>query len=155
MARKLVLDHFIPYRLSVASNAVSSRISQSYRRRFGLKIAEWRIIAILAEHPRMTPQFLGEATRMDKITVSRASAALLDRGLVEAADNPEDGRSHLLSLTHDGRQLYDEIAPQALAMEDRLVSALTADERAKLMELLTRLEMAAGEGLEGEGAPAK
>ncbi len=153
MARKLALDQFIPYRLSVASNAVSGRISESYRRRFGLKIAEWRIIAILAEHATMTPQALGHATRMDKISVSRVATGLLDRGLVQAEDNPDDGRSHLVSLTGDGRSLYDEIAPQALAMEEKLLSSLSQAERAILSALLIRLEHAAGEGLDGEPNP--
>ena len=60
----LTLEEFVPYRLSVASNAVSTRISQSYRKRFKLKVAEWRLIAILAETARMTPQDIGTALRI-------------------------------------------------------------------------------------------
>ncbi|NBU77946.1 MAG: MarR family transcriptional regulator [Sphingomonadaceae bacterium] len=74
---ELRLHNFIPYRLSVAANAVSRRISDSYRRRFGLKIAEWRVIAILAEHDRMTPQDIGNKGELDKITVSRSATALI------------------------------------------------------------------------------
>ena len=143
MAAELVLDRFLPYRLSVASNAVSTRISNAYRKRFGLKIAEWRLIAILAETPALTPAMLGERTRMDKITVSRAAAALIERGLVAADDNPTDGRSHFLSLTGDGRALYAEIAPVALATEAALFDSLTADERSTLEALLRRVEAAA------------
>ena len=143
MTRKLILDRFLPYRLSVASNAVSSRISNAYRRRFGIKIAEWRLITILAEGEHITPARLGDATRMDKITVSRAAAALIERGLVATADNPADGRSHLLSLTSDGRALYAEIAPLALATESELFGAFTDAERATLDTLLRRVEAVA------------
>ena len=143
MPAELVLDRFLPYRLSVASNAVSTRISNAYRKRFGLKIAEWRLIAILAETPALTPAMLGERTRMDKIAVSRAAAALIDRGLVVADDNPTDGRSHYLSLTGDGRALYAEIAPVALATEAALFESLSAEERATLATLLRRIEAAA------------
>ncbi|MFM9852730.1 MAG: MarR family winged helix-turn-helix transcriptional regulator [Sphingomonadaceae bacterium] len=139
----LQLDQFIPYRLSVASNAVSTRIAQSYRKRFGLKIAEWRLIAILAEASTLTPLALGEATRMDKIAVSRAAAALIDRGLIDASDNPDDGRSHKLSLTDDGRSLYAEIAPMALAMEAELLAGFTSQDRQSLSSLLRRIEIAA------------
>ncbi|MEQ1548758.1 MAG: MarR family winged helix-turn-helix transcriptional regulator [Chakrabartia sp.] len=141
----LTLDRFIPYRLSVASNAVSSRISQSYRKRFGLKIAEWRLIAILAEAKRMTPQALGQTTRMDKISVSRAAAALMERGLVQTSTNPEDGRSHFLSLTADGQSLYAEIAPAALAMEADLLSDFTPEESEFLETQLRRIEKAASD----------
>jgi DNA-binding MarR family transcriptional regulator len=139
----LRLDAFLPYRLSVASNAVSTRISASYRKRFGLKVPEWRLIAILAEASEMTPQMLGSATGIDKISVSRAATALIERGLIVARANPEDGRSHLLSLTEDGRALYAEIAPAALAMEAELLSRFSPEERALLDGLLRRIETAA------------
>ena len=142
-ARTLRLDHFLPYRLSVASNAVSTRISESYRKRFGLKIAEWRLIAILAEQDRMTPQDIGEAGELDKITVSRAASALIVRGLVAQARNPGDGRSHFLSLTVGGQSLYAEIAPEALRLEESLLAGFAADERALLEALLRRIESAA------------
>lgn len=140
---KLALDRFLPYRLSVASNAVSTRISLSYRKRFGLKIPEWRLIAILAEHESLTPLEIGQAGELDKITVSRAAAALIERGLVAPRRNPGDGRSHFLSLTSDGRALYSEIAPAALAMEAELLSGFSAGERATLEALLRRIEAAA------------
>ena len=139
----LTLDRFLPYRLSVASNAVSTRISQSYRKRFGLKVPEWRLIAILAEHESMTPQEIGQAGELDKITVSRAAAALIERGLVAQCRNPEDGRSHFLSLTGDGRALYAEIAPVALAMEAELLAGFSVSEREALEALLRRIEAAA------------
>jgi DNA-binding MarR family transcriptional regulator len=140
----LRLDAFLPYRLSVASNAVSTRISASYRKRFGLKVPEWRLIAILAEGHEMTPQAIGSAARIDKISVSRAAAALIARGLIVARDNPGDGRSHLLALTPEGRSLYAEIAPVALAMEADLLGSLSGEERAQLDGLLRRIETAAG-----------
>lgn len=143
MMTSLILDHFIPYRLSVASNAVSTRISASYRKRFGLKVPEWRLIAILAEGDEMTPLALGNIARIDKISVSRAAAALITRGLVMQRANPGDGRSHLLSLTTDGASLYAEIAPAARAMEAELLSGFSARERAMLDRLLRRIAEAA------------
>lgn len=140
----LRLDGFLPYRLSVASNAVSARISASYRKRFGLKIPEWRLIAILAEGGEMTPLAVGRSARIDKISVSRAAAAMIARGLVRQRANPEDGRSHLLSLTEDGVALYADVAPAALAMERDLLASLTVDERVQLDALLRRIESAAG-----------
>ncbi|WP_238475341.1 MarR family winged helix-turn-helix transcriptional regulator [Sphingomonas cavernae] len=139
----LQLDHFLPYRLSVASNVVSNLIARTYRQRFNLKITEWRLIAILAESNRMTPQALTKATRMDKINVSRAAKSLIVRQLITSAPNGQDGRSHFLSLTDEGLALYSEIAPQALAMEEKLLRAFSATERSALEELLKRLESAA------------
>lgn len=140
MSAALVLDRFLPYRLSVASNAVSSAIAAAYRTRFGLKIPEWRLIAVLAEQDRATPLSLRTATRMDKIAVSRAAAALLERGLIASRPNPEDGRSHYLSLTSEGRALYQEVAPLALKIEAELMTTFTDPERRQLEALLRKLE---------------
>jgi DNA-binding MarR family transcriptional regulator len=140
---QLKLEKFLPYRLSVATNAVSARISQSYRKRFGLKVPEWRLIAILAEHDEMTPQDIGKAGELDKIMVSRAAAALIDRGLVTQRRNPQDGRSHFLRLTEDGRSLYNEVVPAALKLERELLADFSADDRDLLDRLLRQIERAA------------
>jgi DNA-binding MarR family transcriptional regulator len=141
----LRLNTFLPYRLSVASNAVSTRISASYRKRFGLKVPEWRLIAILAEGCEMTPQMLGSAARIDKISISRAAASMIARGLIAARDHAEDGRSHLLSLSDKGLALYAEIAPIALAMEAELLAGFSPEEQVLLDQMLRRIEDAAQE----------
>ncbi|HSJ79524.1 MAG TPA: MarR family transcriptional regulator, partial [Erythrobacter sp.] len=42
MSEEGELAGFLPYQLSVTSNAVSSLIAERYRKRFALKIPEWR-----------------------------------------------------------------------------------------------------------------
>ena len=43
------LADFLPYQLSVASNAVSGLIAERYRKRFALKVLEWRVMAVLGD----------------------------------------------------------------------------------------------------------
>lgn len=143
MANRLALDRFLPYRLSVASNLVSDRIAQAYRALFGLTIPEWRLVAVAAEAGPIAPATLGERTRMDKVTVSRAASALVARGLLARAPHGQDRRSHLLTLTDAGRALYARVAPEALALERRLLAGFAADEVAMLDAMLRRLEGAA------------
>ncbi|NML05430.1 MarR family transcriptional regulator [Sphingomonas sp. G-3-2-10] len=136
----LKLDQFLPYRLSIASNAISDAIATAYRTLFGLKISEWRLVAVLAEGGAMSQQALCGRTRMDKVTVSRAAIALADRGLVERAPNPEDQRSHLLALSRAGWALYEQIAPKALEMERRIFEGIDEAELARFSEMLDRIE---------------
>jgi DNA-binding MarR family transcriptional regulator len=143
MTSQLDLAAFLPYRLSIASNAVSDRIARHYQARFGLRIPEWRLMAVLGQGGAMSQRELVHATRMDKVTVSRASAALVDRALVTREASHSDGRSHHLTLTAAGRSLYEEIAPAALAIEARLLEGLSDAERAQLATLLDRLRDAA------------
>lgn len=140
---KLKLDAFLPYRLSIASNRVSSAVATAYQALFALKIPEWRLIAVIAEGEAMTQQALGVATQMDKVTVSRAAIALVDRGLVRRASNPDDQRSHLLSLSSEGQALYDSVVPKALALEAEIFGGFTANEIAQFAAMLARIEAAA------------
>jgi DNA-binding MarR family transcriptional regulator len=141
--RVLRLSAFVPYRLSIATNTVSDVIAGAYRALFGLSIPEWRLIAVLAELGSSTQFDLGATTRMDKVTVSRAAIALVARGLMRRSANPSDKRSHLLTLSPQGRALYDEVAPKALALEDAILADFSPEEVADLIAMLQRLEAAA------------
>jgi DNA-binding MarR family transcriptional regulator len=136
---QLTLAEFLPYQLSITSNAVSDLIARSYHGRFGLKIPEWRVMAVLGERDSATQRELGEATAMDKVTVNRASKALVERGLLGRAPNATDGRSHHLALTPVGRELYDQIVPLALSVERELETVLNADEARILAGILDKL----------------
>jgi DNA-binding MarR family transcriptional regulator len=142
------LAGFLPYQLSVASNAVSGLIAERYRKRFGLKIAEWRVMAVLGDAGEglgsMTQRGLTAATLMDKVAVNRAVKVLEDRGLIARVPNPVDGRSHLLALTWEGRAIHAEVMPLARATERELLEGLAADEEALLRRLLASLRARAG-----------
>lgn len=116
----LHLDSFIPYRLSFTAGLVSETIAGAYQAWFQIGIAEWRIIAWVAQSGEITQQDICARTRMDKVTVSRAAIDLTRRGLIEKRPNLGDGRSRLLALTQEGEALYARIAPRALDLERRI-----------------------------------
>ena len=138
-AQQLTLAEFLPYQLSITSNAVSDLIARAYRGRFALKVPEWRLMAVLGERTSGTQRELCEATAMDKVTVNRASKALEDRGLIGRAPNAADGRSHHLALTDTGRELYDQIVPLALTVEAELEKILGSGEAKALEKMLAQL----------------
>lgn len=133
------LADFLPYQLSVTSNAVSSAIADRYRERFGLKITEWRVMAVLGDGGPATQRELTDATLMDKVAVNRACKVLEDRGLLMRHPNTKDGRSHLLELTGDGRAMHDDVMPLAKSIQAEMFSVLTEEENEQLRGLLRRL----------------
>ena len=139
------LADFLPYLLSVTSNAVSSRVAEAYRARFGLRIPEWRVMAVLGDAGSRTQRELTSATLMDKVAVNRACKALEDRGLAARSANARDGRSHHLELTEEGRAMHARIMPLALAMERQLFERFSSEERETFHRLLERVREAAGE----------
>ena len=139
------LADFLPYQLSIASNAVSTRIAEQYRRRFALKPTEWRVMAVLGDFGALTQRDLCRLTLMDKVPVNRACRTLEDRGLASRTPNERDGRSHLLELTVEGRAVRSRVMPLAEAIEDELFGVLDEGERAALADMLTRVREAAGD----------
>ena len=51
---QLDLEHFLPYRLSVLSNRISSAIAREYSQRFALTVTEWRVMAVLGRYPGLS-----------------------------------------------------------------------------------------------------
>lgn len=149
--KNLQLDNFLPYRLSIASLLVSDVIASAYVRLFALTVPEWRLIAVLAESAGVTQQQIGVKTRMDKVTVSRAAIALTTRGLILRAPNPDDGRSHLLSLTTEGHALYKLVVPQALNLEKTLFGAIPPEDLERFSVTLDQIMAAAAVMHAGDG----
>ncbi|HVJ00404.1 MAG TPA: MarR family winged helix-turn-helix transcriptional regulator [Sphingomonas sp.] len=142
-SRALVLDHFLPYRMSFTSNLVSDLIARTYGALFGLTIPEWRLVAVIAETGGITQGEIGQRTRMDKVTVSRAAIALVSRGLLERLANEDDRRSHHLVLTEAGRMLHATTAPKALDIERRIFAHFDGDEVERFEAMLRRIDQIA------------
>ena len=145
MENQTRLADFLPYLLSITSNAVSSRVAEAYRARFGLRIAEWRVMAVLGDAGALTQRQLAGATLMDKVAVNRACKELEDRGLAARTANERDGRSHHLELTDEGRTMHARIMPLALGMEAAMFEGFSDEERETFRRLLARVREAAGE----------
>ncbi|RDC59291.1 hypothetical protein HME9302_00478 [Alteripontixanthobacter maritimus] len=139
------LPDFLPYQLSITSNAISGRIADSYRGQFGLKVSEWRVMAVLGDAGAQTQRELAAMTLMDKVAVNRACRSLEERGLAVRTPNSRDGRSHHLALTDEGSAIHARIMPLALAMEARLFEGFDEAERAQFSAMMQRLRKRAGE----------
>ena len=138
MARlpKLHLEKFLPYRLSVLSNTVSSAIAAAYFMNFGLSIPEWRVMAVLAANPGLSAAEVTARTAMDKVAVSRAVAALQAAGRLHRTTAPADRRRTHLALTRAGMRVYAQVVPMALEYERHLVAPLSRRDRATLDRLV-------------------
>ena len=133
---KLHLENFLPYRLSVLSNTVSSAIAAAYFAHFGLSIPEWRVMAVLAANPGLSAAEVTARTAMDKVAVSRAVATLLAAGRLRRTTVKSDRRRTHLELTPSGTRVYAQVVPVALNYERHLITPLSARDRATLDRIL-------------------
>lgn len=133
------LPNFLPYRLAVATDAVSGRLARRYREEFDLSITEWRVMAVLARFPEISAGEVATRSAMDKVQVSRAVAQLIRSGHLDRRSDAQDRRRTVLNLSVTGRAIYQRIVPMARAFEQDLFDRLTPEEGEILMRALSRL----------------
>ncbi len=133
------LEDFLPYRLSVAAEAVAQLISRHHLAESGLSMSEWRLLAAVGRHGVLSPTAAGARTAMDKVKVSRAAASLMARGLLRQSQDPADGRGRLLRLTRKGTTIFTGVAPTARAIEADLAPGLSKAEWNAMQKALGKL----------------
>ncbi len=138
-ASLLRLETFLPYRLSILSNTISSSIASIYADRFDLSIPEWRVLAILGRHPGLSAVEVAERSLMDKVAVSRAVAKLLRNGRLSRQFADSDKRRSILELSPLGVEVHAEVAALALDYENRLLAHFAADDLSVLNRLFDDL----------------
>lgn len=135
----LDLDRYVPAFVTFIANKLSNSATAFYQREFGVNVTEWRIMSLLAIEPGIPASRICHVIGFDKGPVSRTLAGLEKRGLVSIRTDPNDGRTHSISLTAKGRATHDKVIVAALERERRLLSCLNKDEREVLIDLLRRL----------------
>ena len=137
--RPFRLAEFLPYRIVSLGQAMGQGLARQYAEEFGLSIPEWRTLALIGQYEAVTAAEVVAETPMDKATVSRASASLTRRGLVERVPHEADRRATTLRLSAEGRTVFAAVSEKALAYEDALLEGFTAEERALFDRLLDKL----------------
>jgi DNA-binding MarR family transcriptional regulator len=86
-----------------------------------------------------TPQQeLADALGMDANMVVLLLNDLEDKGYVERRRDPEDRRRHWVQITRKGQVSLARTEPARRAIEEEILGALSAEERATLASLLSR-----------------
>ncbi len=135
----LRLDDFLPYQLNVVASLVSQALSRLYAERYGIGVPEWRVLVTLGEFETMTGKAIGEHSHMHKTKVSRAVALLEKRKFLVRRVNRSDLRESFLSLTPEGRAIYNDLAPGATDLARHLTEAIDPADREPFARALSRL----------------
>lgn len=141
--KEFKLELFFPYLTRVFYSHVTRTVSRIYGEQYAMKPHEWRTMAILGVRESLTPAQIMERSSMDKVSVSRAITGLRKRGWILERTNKNDGRSRVLRLSSTGRKVYDNLVPQMIRLEKRLLEDLSPEEVNVLTGLMKRVQEAA------------
>ena len=112
--------------------------------RLGMRLRWYVALSFLNDHDGASQQALGEALCVDANNLVLLLNELEAAEYAERRRDPLDRRRHLVHITAAGRRALDRAERAQESVEDDVLSALDADERATLRDLLARALDGAG-----------
>jgi DNA-binding MarR family transcriptional regulator len=109
------------------------------RHRYKISLNEFRLLMTIGALERTASHELAELTGVNVMSVSRAVATLQRHGRIEVVRDPANRRRKWLTLTDEGRRLYEIMRPQSEKVADYLFSELAPAEVEQLGKILTHL----------------
>jgi len=107
-----------------------------------LTLPQYDIIITLGNTPGMTFKKLGEETLITKGTLTGVIGRLEDKGLVQRVASATDGRSQIVQLTAEGKELYEQTFPEHLIFLSRIFNDYSPEDIVMLEAALVRLNKA-------------
>jgi DNA-binding MarR family transcriptional regulator len=135
----LPIDSSLFFKLVRVVNLTARPFVETLSREHELSLNEWRVMVVLASHPGVAATEVAEHTGLDKMSVSRAIAALARRERLDKSSDPADARRTLLRLSADGAALYRRIGARAAEREAELFGGVSAAELATTGAVMDKL----------------
>tara|TARA_B110000037_G_scaffold27362_1_gene32325 strand:- start:6965 stop:7417 length:453 start_codon:yes stop_codon:yes gene_type:complete len=136
----LNLDRFLPYRLNRLAHKVGVSLATIYTDAFGISRSQWRVIALLGQHQRLTAKQICTMTNMDKVKVSRAVNGLVKLNYLQTTPDKADKRAVLLTQSVQGKELFQVMVPKVQAWEEDFLKKLSAQEISQLATIIDKLD---------------
>lgn len=136
---RLPLDRRFGYRFHMISRALGQQMLAHVGREYGLNIAEYRIMTVLANHKKPSIKDIAAHTDLDKAQVTRALANLAKRGLASQKIDTRDRRLREVRLTPAGSAMIDDLDRYVSARQKRLEQRLARSELDTLWHAMAAL----------------
>ncbi|HTR77943.1 MAG TPA: MarR family transcriptional regulator [Gemmatimonadaceae bacterium] len=106
-------------------------------RRSGLSLRGYVVLSEIASTPAATSQLMVATKAMiDKSVIVGLLDELEQAGFVKRTPDPSDRRTRLLTITGPGKKALLSAQADVRAVEDRLFTGVTSDQRRTLLEVL-------------------
>ena len=111
---------------------------------YDLTLAQFGVLAQLQAVPDISQQMLADWLFVSKGNMVGLLNRLEDRGLVERRPDPEDGRTHVVSLTKQGAALAARVVPEHEKLVAECMGVIAPEDQRTLHQLLRTLDRALG-----------
>jgi DNA-binding MarR family transcriptional regulator len=122
---------------------VGRRLS-GYLEHYDLTLAQFGVLAQLQAAPHISQQMLADRRFVTKGNMVGLLNRLECRKLVERRPDPQDGRTHVVSLTEQGAALAARVVPEHEALVAECMALIAPEDQRTLHQLLRTLDRALG-----------
>lgn len=122
----------IPYRILLLSKMIDRVTAQHVRDTAQLTLAQWRVLTHVEMMGKCSAAEVASVAYSDRAEVSRAIAALEERGLIQRETNPRNRKSSLVSLTAEGAAVHAGVRGERGKFYEQWLMDLNAADRTAL-----------------------
>jgi DNA-binding MarR family transcriptional regulator len=107
--------------------------------KFGIPYAELKCLRLFNGERYLTVKGIAQNLDVAKSRVTKLVNGLVKKGLVEAIDDPKDGRIKLINLTPNGQRISEEVDAFHQNLHRKILSQFGPDERKNMLSYLELL----------------
>ena len=133
---KEALGHFMGRTTRAMSRMLQNVINNEG---YDITIEQWVIIANLNRKNGQFQQQLADNTYKNKTSVTRMINALQKKGFVERISDQKDLRQKRIFLTQKGTQLYEQLRPLAMQVQEKATRGIDSDEMEYCKNILLKI----------------
>ena len=117
------------HRIELCSRLMANRLNQKFKEHgYPVTAEQWAIINYLLEKDGLSQNQLAELVKKDYTSVSRLLDNMIKKNVVKRIQDPTDGRTNLIYLTKQGRDLEPKLMEQAKSHSENAFEGLTSDD---------------------------
>lgn len=130
------IDSYLGYQLRRVSSQAMTKLAEALLP-LELRITDVTVLYQIAENPKITASEIGRALDIQRANMTPLIAVLVKKGYLNT--KARDGRSQSLSLTREGRRVYQRAQKVVEGHEQLFFAVLSDRERQQLSRLLMQV----------------
>lgn len=136
--RMIVLEDILPYLLNRLTFRMNRLLSRDLRQH-GLDLSNWRVLAVLDSARSATVNELADYAMIEQSTLSRLIMRMEKQNLVKRNRSHPDGRTVVVTMTEEGRDVYVKLKALSMAHAERVLRGFSRSEQASLKQAVKRM----------------
>ena len=105
---------------------------------------QFAVLVTVSQNEGLSQTHLVERTGIDRSTLADIVRRMLKKGLLQRRRTKEDARAYAVKLTEEGWRVLKSAEPLSRKVDDRILSALPAGQRDKLLQDLNSIVQVLG-----------